>query len=115
MKGERNRQSMRKQITEKLKEALASVLPVTAIVLLLQFFFPIPKYMLISFIIGAVLLIIGMALFTLGADTAMMPMGERMGCGSITNTAFPAKNDCSSSLYLQLRIHLPPPICTNDS
>ena len=79
MKGKRNRQSMRKQITEKLKEALASVLPVTAIVLLLQFFFPIPKYMLISFIIGAVLLIIGMALFTLGADTAMMPMGERMG------------------------------------
>ena len=79
MKGERNRQSMRKQITEKLKEALASVLPVTAIVLLLQFFFPIPKYMLISFIIGAVLLIIGIALFTLGADTAMMPMGERMG------------------------------------
>ena len=42
---------MRKQITEKLKEALASVLPVTAIVLLLQFFFPIPKYMLVSFII----------------------------------------------------------------
>ena len=35
MKGKRNRQSMRKQITEKLKEALASVLPVTAIVLLL--------------------------------------------------------------------------------
>lgn len=70
---------MRKQIKEKLNEALASVLPVTAIVILLQFFFPIPTYMLVSFIIGVVFLIAGMALFTLGADNSMMPMGERIG------------------------------------
>ncbi len=70
---------MKKQLLEKLKEALYSVLPVTLIVLLLQCFFPMPKYMLIAFLMGAVLLIIGMCLFTLGAETAMMPMAERIG------------------------------------
>jgi hypothetical protein len=31
------------------------------------------------FLVGAALLIMGMGLFTLGADTAMMPMGEQIG------------------------------------
>lgn len=70
---------MKKQLLEKLKEALLSVLPVTLIVILLQFFFPMPTYMLVTFILGAVLLIIGMCLFTLGAETAMMPTAERIG------------------------------------
>ena len=67
-------------LTEKIKEALMSVLPVSGIVLLLLITIaPIDAPILLSFIIGAVMLIFGMALFTLGADIAMMPMGEYVG------------------------------------
>lgn len=70
---------MRKQLSEKLKEAVASVVPVTLIVLLLQIITPMPTNMLIAFLYGAVMLVLGMGLFSLGADIAMMPMGERIG------------------------------------
>ncbi len=67
-------------LSEKIKESLASVLPVTAIVLiLLAFFIPVPSAMLLSFIIGAVMIILGMGLFTLGAETSMSPIGEYVG------------------------------------
>ena len=67
-------------LNEKVKEALASVLPITAIVLILCFTIsPVPPEVLLAFLIGAVLLIVGMGLFTLGADTAMTPIGERVG------------------------------------
>ena len=65
---------------EKVQEALASVLPITVIVLVLCFTVaPVPTDILLSFLVGAVLLIIGMGFFTLGADTAMTPIGERVG------------------------------------
>lgn len=67
-------------LTEKIKESLSSVLPVTAIVLfLLCTFIPVPSSMLLAFIIGAVMIIFGMSLFTLGAESSMTPMGEYMG------------------------------------
>ena len=65
---------------EKIREALASVVPITAIVLVLSFTVaPLPTATLMAFLIGAALLIVGMGLFTLGADTAMTPIGERVG------------------------------------
>ena len=65
---------------DKYQESLASVLPITIIVLLLCFTVaPIPNNMLVSFLMGAVLLIVGMAFFTLGADTAMTPIGTKVG------------------------------------
>ena len=65
---------------EKIREALASVVPITAIVVVLSFTVaPLPTATLMAFLIGAVLLIVGMGLFTLGADTAMTPIGERVG------------------------------------
>ena len=65
---------------EKVQEALASALPITVIVLVLCFTVaPVPTDILLSFLVGAVLLIIGMGFFTLGADTAMTPIGERVG------------------------------------
>lgn len=65
---------------DKFQESFASVLPITIIVLLLCFTVaPIPNNMLVSFVMGAVLLIIGMAFFTLGADTAMTPIGTKVG------------------------------------
>lgn len=65
---------------EKLKEAATSVIPITAIVLMLCFTItPISNSMLVSFSFGAAMLIVGMAFFTLGADTAMMPIGNKVG------------------------------------
>lgn len=65
---------------DKFKEALASVLPITLIVMVLCFTIsPIPNNMLVSFLTGAAMLIIGMAFFTLGADTAMTPIGTKVG------------------------------------
>ena len=67
-------------LDEKLKEAITSVLPITLIVLMLCFTItPIPNSMLVSFAFGAVMVIVGMAMFTLGADTAMTPIGNKVG------------------------------------
>lgn len=56
------------------------MLPITLIVMALCFTIsPIPNNMLMSFLTGAALLIIGMAFFTLGADTAMTPIGTKVG------------------------------------
>lgn len=67
-------------LQDKFREALISVLPITIIVLLLCFTVaPIPNNMLVSFLTGAIMLIVGMAFFTLGADTAMTPIGNKVG------------------------------------
>ena len=67
-------------LKEKINESLASVLPVSAIVLILIISIaPVDAPILLSFLIGAVMLILGMGLFTLGAETAMIPMGEYVG------------------------------------
>ena len=65
---------------EKLKESLSSVLPITAIVFVLcSTLVPVPTDILLSFIIGAIMLVVGMGLFTLGTDLAMTPIGSEVG------------------------------------
>ena len=74
---------MLKALLQKMKEATVSVLPVTAIVLLLDLT-PLVDFTLtesIVFLCSALALIIGMSLFNLGADVAMTPMGEQVGSG----------------------------------
>lgn len=74
---------MLKSLLLKLKESVVSVLPVTIIVLLLNFT-PLVNFTAEEttvFVLSALLLIIGMALFNLGADIAMTPMGEQIGSG----------------------------------
>jgi hypothetical protein len=71
---------MNKVLKEKIMEAFASVLPITAIVLIASVVLvPMPAGTILMFLAGAALLIIGMGFFTLGADMAMMPMGEGIG------------------------------------
>ena len=67
----------------KLKESTFSVLPIAALVLVLSAIPPIslPAAQLIALAISAVALILGMALFSLGAELAMSPMGEYVGAG----------------------------------
>lgn len=56
------------------------MVPITVIVLILSFTVaPIPTETLLAFLIGAVMVILGIGLFSLGADTAMTPIGERVG------------------------------------
>ena len=76
---------MLKQLWHKIKEALISVLPVTGIVLILNWL-PFVNISLTTkecliFIVSALILIVGIGLFNLGADIAMQPMGEKVGTG----------------------------------
>lgn len=69
-----------KALKEKVYESVAAVLPITAIVLVLSITVaPLTAGTLVLFLFGALLLILGMGFFTLGADMAMIPMGEGMG------------------------------------
>ena len=71
---------MLKHLFEKLREAVFAVVPVTLIVLLLCFtIVDVSAEFIILFLIGALLLILGMTLFTLGADVSMMKIGQSIG------------------------------------
>ena len=72
-----------KQLWLKIKEALISALPITAIVYILALtpLFEFTDAELITFTIGAVLLILGIGLFNMGADIAMTPIGTHVGSG----------------------------------
>lgn len=71
---------MNKKLRAKITESLAAVVPVTMIVLILcMTITPMPLAPLMLFLAGACLLIVGMGFFTLGADMAMMPIGEAIG------------------------------------
>ena len=67
-------------LKEKLREAAASVLPITVIVALVCLaFVPVGSGLLLAFLLGSLLLIGGMGLFTLGADMAMSRIGGSIG------------------------------------
>ena len=69
-----------KKLKEKTLEAVSSVLPISLLVLVMSLIFvPIDLSTMSLFLFGAALLVVGMGLFTLGADTAMLPMGTHMG------------------------------------
>ena len=65
---------------EKIRESLASVLPITAIVLALSIsVVPLTPGALVLFLFGSLLLIMGVGIFTLGVDMSMIPMGTGIG------------------------------------
>ena len=71
---------MNEKLKEKTREALSSVLPITAIVLILSFtLVPMEIGTIALFLTGAFLLILGMGLFQLGAELAMTPLGQGIG------------------------------------
>ena len=74
---------MFKALFSKLKESLISVLPVTVIVLIISFtpLVNLETNEIVAFAVSAVLLILGIGLFNLGADLAMTPMGGHVGSG----------------------------------
>lgn len=80
VRGERKLRSLNSKFKEKLVETLKAVLPILLIVILLCFTItPIPPSILMTFLVGAVLLILGMLFFNVGVELSMTPMGERAG------------------------------------
>lgn len=71
---------MWKQLKNKIDESLASVLPISVIVLLLSVSIaPVNPGILVLFLFGMILLIAGMGLFSLGSGMSMHPLGESIG------------------------------------
>ena len=72
-----------KELWEKIREALVSALPITLIVYLIALLpgFSFEGREMVSFTVGAVLLVLGIGFFSLGADIAMTPMGTHVGAG----------------------------------
>lgn len=65
----------------KFREVLFAVLPITAIVLILHFtgLTPIDGLLLLEFLIGTVIIIIGFSIFLTGIDIGITPIGNSMG------------------------------------
>lgn len=69
-------------LTEKFKEVLLSVLPIVVIVLILNFTIaPLETSLLLRFLLGALFVVIGLAIFLLGTDIGITPIGTNLGKG----------------------------------
>ena len=67
-------------LARKFTEVSYSVLPITVLVIILHFtLIPIETEMLARFIIGAILVIIGLGIFLFGAEIGIVPIGNLMG------------------------------------
>ena len=68
------------KLKEKILESVSAVLPITGIVLLLSILLvPVDLGIMVMFLVGAILLVIGMGFFQLGAEMSMTPLGEGIG------------------------------------
>ncbi len=71
---------MNPKLKEKILESLSAVLPITGIVLLLSIFLvPLDIGSVVMFLVGAIMLIVGMGMFQLGSEMSMSPLGEGIG------------------------------------
>ena len=71
-------------LKQKFKDVVFAVLPVTIILLILNYTIaPIGRELVWRFIVGAVFIILGLGIFLFGADLAIQPIGQHMG-SSIT-------------------------------
>ena len=71
---------MNQKLKEKILESLSAVLPITGIVLLLSIILvPVDLGTMVMFITGALMLVVGMGFFQLGAEMSMTPLGEGIG------------------------------------
>ncbi|GAB6179856.1 DUF1538 domain-containing protein [Desulfotomaculum defluvii] len=67
-------------LIEKFKETLFAVLPITIIVLIMNFtIIPLETYLIFKFLIGAILIVVGLSIFLFGVDIGVTPIGNLMG------------------------------------
>jgi hypothetical protein len=65
---------------QKVQEVISSVFPITVIVIILNFTIaPIDTSLFLRFLLGAVIITIGLGIFLFGADLAIQPIGMHMG------------------------------------
>ncbi len=74
---------MIKSIQEKLIESLKAVLPMTIIVTIISFIIGLDIKLILAFILGAIFLIIGLAVFSMGAEESMMALASEIGSSLI--------------------------------
>lgn len=71
-------------LVEKFKEVLFAVLPVTIIVLILNFIItPLEAHLILRFLLGAILIVIGLSIFLFGIDIGIGPIGNLMGAALV--------------------------------
>lgn len=70
---------MIQNLKNSFKETVLAIIPICIIVMIVTLLFGIDKMTILSFLISSGLLIIGISLFTFGADLSMMMIGERLG------------------------------------
>ena len=77
-------------IIEKIKEALQSVMPIALIILLFSFTIcPLPNDIFIAFVVGTCLLVVGLGLFSLGAELSMERIGAHVGANLTRSRKIP--------------------------
>ncbi|WP_200805363.1 DUF1538 domain-containing protein [Carnobacterium iners] len=70
------------RLTEKFKEVLLAVLPIVVIVFILHLTIaPLEINLLIKFLLGALCIVAGLAIFLLGTDIGIIPIGSKLGKG----------------------------------
>ena len=70
---------MKNKLTESLIDAFKSVMPIVIVIIMISFMINIPNKTIMSFSLSAILLIIGISIFTVGANMSMINIGERIG------------------------------------
>ena len=71
---------MKNLLKAKFSESLRSILPIAAIVALFSFTLtPTTPGTLLMFLIGVCCLVVGLSVFTLGAEMSMLPLGGKLG------------------------------------
>ncbi len=69
-------------LLSKFKEVLYSVLPITLIVVILNFTLtPLEPYVFARFLFGAAVVTVGLSIFLFGVDIGITPIGNEMGSG----------------------------------
>ncbi len=77
---ERNWETLLTQIKSKLLESFNSIIPIAAIVIILSMTLtPMEPGIFLLFICGVVCLIVGLSLFTIGAEMSMQTIGAKIG------------------------------------
>ncbi|MGH4123701.1 MAG: DUF1538 domain-containing protein [Clostridium sp.] len=67
-------------LIKKFKEVLFSVLPITLIVLLLNFtIIPLETHLILRFLLGTIFIVFGLSIFLFGVDIGVTPIGTLMG------------------------------------
>ena len=70
----------REEAREKVREAAVSMLPIVLIVAVMSLtLLPMQAGLMLSFLLGALLTVVGIGLFSMGSEMSMIPIGSKIG------------------------------------